>query len=148
MDMNDSRLDIPKALTKGLIAMIPIVGSVLAELIGYADSRYVDKRIQTLEQAVLDLGIKMDDFIERLRSVEDDEHKYFVVRNNIKHLCLSALPETVDMFNKALIEVIMKDEYGMAEYATEIIKQLNSEDIAILNGVAVLTQKDGVTDDR
>ena len=118
----------------GKIALsgFPIVGSVVNELVGYADMKKVHKRLDRLRKHLENDNIILNDFAERLNALENDEHKYYVVRNGIKHLCISALPETVDALNKALIEIIMKDEYGMAEHATEIIMQLNAEDIATL----------------
>ena len=123
---------IVKATLVGGISEIPIIGGVIAELVGYMDSRHVEKRISDLEQAVRGFGIAIEDFTEKLYALEADEHKYFVVRNNLKHLCTSALPETVDSLNKALIEIIMSENPSMAEYACEIIRQLNADDILLL----------------
>ena len=64
-----------------------------------------------------------------------------MVRNNLKFLCLSALPETVDSFNRALIEIIMSDQPTMAEYACEIIKQLNADDISLLKNIKRFKQQ-------
>ena len=123
---------IAKAALVGGISEIPIIGGVIAELVGYMDSRHVEKRISDLERAVREFGITIDAFTEKLYALESDEHKYFVVRNNLKHLCTSALPETVDALNKALIEIVMSENPSMAEYACEIIRQLNADDILLL----------------
>lgn len=132
MDYNNSKYDIPKSIAKIAFSVVPVFGSAIAELINYLDAKHIERRLLLLEQAVSQQDIAMDEFKQRLYTLEDDEHKYYVVRNNIKFLCLNALPETVDSFNKALIDTIMQDDYTMAEYATEIIKQLNSDDIATL----------------
>ena len=124
--------DIAKAVVVGAMSEIPIVGGVIAEVIGCLDQRYIEKRLSKLERTVRSLDILMSDFTERLYQLEKDEHKYYVVRNTLKFHCLSALPETVDSFNRALIEIIMSDQPTMAEYACEIIKQLNADDISLL----------------
>ena len=133
--------DIAKAVVVGAMSEIPIVGGVIAEVIGCLDQRYIEKRLSKLERTVRSLDILMSDFTERLYQLEKDEHKYYVVRNNLKFLCLSALPETVDSFNRALIEIIMSDQPTMAEYACEIIKQLNADDISLLKNIKRFKQQ-------
>ena len=133
--------DIAKAVVVGAMSEIPIVGGVIAEVIGCLDQRYIEKRLSKLERTVRSLDILMSDFTERLYQLEKDEHKYYVVRNNLKFLCLSALPETVDSFNRALIEIIMSDQPTMAEYACEIIKQLNADDISLLKNIKQFKQQ-------
>lgn len=135
--------DIAKAVVVGAMSNIPIVGGVIAEVIGCLDQRYIEERLSKLERTVRSLDILMSDFTERLYQLEKDEHKYYVVRNNLKFLCLSALPETVDSFNQALIEIIMSDQPTMAEYACEIIKQLNADDISLLKNIKRFKQKQG-----
>lgn len=133
LNIHDSNLDIPKGLVKIAFSCVPIVGSTIAELITYLDAKYIERRLTTLEDQVKKLNINLDDFTNRLIALDEDEHKYYVVRSNLKYLCLNALPESIDMLNMALIEIITQDEYGMAEHAAEIIRQLNSEDIAVLH---------------
>ena len=133
--------DIAKAVVVGAMSEIPIVGGVIAEVIGCLDQRYIEKRLSKLERTVRSLDILMSDFTERLYQLEKDEHKYYVVRNNLKFLCLSALPETVDSSNRALIEIIMSDQPTMAEYACEIIKQLNADDISLLKNIKRFKQQ-------
>ncbi len=132
MGYNDSDYTIPKSIAKIGFSTVPIIGSAIAELMNYLDAQYIEKRLCSLEQAVLQQGITIEEFRKYLLALDTDEHRYYVVRNNVKFLCLNALPETVDAFNKALIDTVMLDDYTMAEYATEIIKQLNSDDIATL----------------
>lgn len=134
MEGNEKK-DIAKAVVVGAMSNIPIVGGVITEVIGCLDQRYIEERLSNLERTVRSLDILMSDFTERLYQLEKDEHKYYVVRNNLKYLCLSALPETVDSFNRALIEIIMSDQPTMAEYACEIIKQLNADDISLLRNI-------------
>lgn len=135
MEQQNDDLEISKAVFKGVISNVPIVGSVIAELIGYLDSKYIARRLERLERTIRSHDILLSDFTERLYDLENDEHKYYIVRNNLKHLCLSALPETVDAFNKALIEIVMSEQPTMAEYACEMIKQLNADDISLLKSI-------------
>lgn len=140
MDINDGK-DIAKSIVVGAISNVPLVGGVVAELIGYLDQKYLEERLASLERTVRSLDILISDFIERLYALEKDEHKYYVIRNNLKFLCLSALPETVDSFNRALVEIVMNDQQTMAEYACEIIKQLNADDILLLKSIKAFQQK-------
>lgn len=133
--MQEHNAEIAKAVIRGAISNVPIVGSVISEVIGYLDSKYINERLEKLERTVRSLDILVSDFSEKLYALENDEHKYYVVRNNLKFLCLTALPETVDAFNKALIDIIMNDQPSMAEYACEIIKQLNADDISVLKTI-------------
>ncbi len=61
-----------------------------------------------------------------------NEHQIYVLRNNLKHLCISALPETVDAFIKALIDTIVGEKQEMSEEICEIIRQFNANDIELL----------------
>jgi len=131
---------------KFAIERIPIFGKLYNEIEDYIDSKHLEKRIQAIEIELSRIGIIMDDFIKRLNLALYDEHKYYLIRNTARHIFLFAPPATVDILNKALIEIVMNDEYSMAEHATEIIKQLNPDDIAFLKAVKKYkTQKE---DDR
>lgn len=112
---------------------IPVVCSVANELFAYFDSKSIEKRLKSLQTAVEAKNIEIEDLVTKINSL--DEHGLYVVRNNLKYLCLSALPETVDAFNEALIDYIMSEEQGMAEEACEIIRQFNANDINLLNKV-------------
>lgn len=133
--------DIINAVALGTLSEIPFIGGIVSELSGCIAQRHIEDRLQKLERTVRSLDILMSDFIERIYRLEENEHKYYVVRNNLKFICLSALPETVDALNKALIEIIMKDDITMAEYACEIIKQLNADDILLLKNIKRFQQQ-------
>lgn len=77
-----------------------------------------------------ELNIFIDDFA--IKASELDEHGTYVFRNNLKHLCLAALPETVHSLNGALIDFIMSEDREMSEEVCEIILQLNAKDINFL----------------
>ena len=108
---------------------IPIIGSWIFEVKDYIEIKHIIYRIQALEDTVEKLGYDLDTCRSNLSSLANNEHKYYVVRNNVKHLLTTALPETTDALNRAIIEIIMQDKYDMAEHAAEIIRQLNSVDI-------------------
>ena len=101
------------------------------------DSALIERRLSSLEERAMILGIRADQLSEQIKLIAENEHKYYVTRNNLKHLCLSALPETVDALNTAIIEIIMSDKYDMAEHACEIIQQFNAKDITFLSHVIV-----------
>ena len=129
MNFNSEKLALPKGIAKILLSPIPVVGSAIAETIGYFDDKYIEKRLLQLETKLKELAI-LDDFIEKLKTL--DEHNYFSFRNNLKFLLTSAIPETVDIFILALIDSIMSEAHDMAEEVCEIIKQLNANDIMAL----------------
>lgn len=109
---------------------VPIIASVYDELCSYWDSNSIKKRLQSLQDEVEKQDIALEDFEKRISELE--EHGQYVFRNNIKHLCLTAQPETTDMLNKAIIESVMSEPFGLAELACEILQQCNSDDIFFL----------------
>lgn len=147
MDRDDITLikdsELYESIIKGALGTIPIVGGVIVELWNYFDARLIERRLQNLEQAIQRQQIDISSFQNRLLSLSSDEHKFYCVRNNLRHLLLAGLPETVEVLNKSLIEMVMTDHYGMSEHACEIIRQLNADDIHFLELVAAF-QKEGV----
>lgn len=109
---------------------IPIISSVANELFSYFDNKNMEKRLHGLQDELEKKQISIDDFANHISRLE--EHSQYVVRNNVKHLCLSAQPETTDALNKAIIDLIMNEPYGLPEYACEILQQCNSSDIILL----------------
>ncbi|QNK40966.1 hypothetical protein [Caproicibacter fermentans] len=130
-----------KAILKGGLGKIPIVGGVVVEIWNYFDTHLIDRRLKALEKTIYQQHINIKDFQDRLLGLATDEHKYYAVRNNLKHMFLSALPETIDAFKKALIELVMTDNYSMPEHACEIIQQLNADDIYFMELISF--QKNG-----
>lgn len=139
LDVNNQRFDIPKAVIKVAFSSVPVVGSAISEMINYFDAKYIEIRLKALEDAVIAQKILMKNFIDRLNDLDDNEHKYYVVRNNLKHLCLEALPETVDAFNKSLIDIIMSESSEMPEQISEIIRELNANDITFCKELKLFT---------
>ena len=70
-----------------------------------------------------------------LKISDMNEHEQFVLRNNLKFLCLSALPDTVDLFIKLIIDYIATEEQELPEELCEIVRQCNSNDIKLLNNI-------------
>lgn len=124
-----------KAIFKGALGKIPIVGGVVVELWNYVDAHLIDRRLNALEETICQQHVNITDFQDRLLGLATDEHRFYAVRNNLKHMLLSALPETVDAYNKALIELVMTDNYSMSEHACEIIQQLNADDIYFMKQI-------------
>ncbi|KPU46020.1 hypothetical protein OXPF_05000 [Oxobacter pfennigii] len=101
------------ALVHPAFLAIPVISSVANELFSYFDSQSTEKRLKSLQDALEAKNIEIEIFKLKLNRL--DEHGTYVVRNNLKHLCLSALPETVDTFNLAMIDYIMNEEQAMTE---------------------------------
>lgn len=149
MNNSDQRFikdpDLYAALLKGALASIPIVGGVVVEVWNYIDARLIEKRIRNLESTLSDMKTNINEFKEALLRLNTDEHKFYAVRNSLKYLCLSAIPETADVLNKSLIELVMSDKYDMSEHACEIIQQLNADDINFLE-LIISFRKNGKRD--
>lgn len=123
------------------LAMAVPVCSVVKEIVEYFDNKSTEKRIKALQDKIEENGINIMDFSDRLNSL--NEHQAYVVRNNLKFLCVSALPETVNEFNQAFINYVMcEEEQNIFEELCEIIRQLNANDIKCLKKIkAVLENK-------
>ena len=109
---------------------IPIVSSVANELFSYFDNKSVELRLNCLENEIKKEGIPIEEFAVKVSEL--DEHGQYVVRNAVKHICLSAQPEVVDTINKAIIDLIMREPYGLPEHICEILQQCNADDIMLL----------------
>lgn len=115
------------------LVTVPIVASVYSEICSYWDSKSVDRRIQGLQNEAEKQGIEIEELGQHI--LELDEHGQYVLRNNLKHLCLAAQPETTDMLNKAIIDCVMKESFGLAEHACEILQQCNATDVTFLKWI-------------
>lgn len=113
-----------------LFLAIPVMASVANELFSFFESESTERRLHGIENELKKQGIGIESFAERISKLE--EHEQYVLRNNIKHLCLAAQPETTDMLNKAIVDCIMSESFGLAEHACEILQQCNSDDIILL----------------
>lgn len=112
---------------------IPVIASVSNELFAYFDSKSTEKRLLQLQEAVEHTGVEIPEFAEQVSKL--DEHGQYVVRNIVKHLCLSAPPEVTDTLNKAIIDLIMNEPHGMPEHICEILQQCNANDIKLLRRI-------------
>lgn len=112
--------------------LIPITSGVYNEVCGWMDAKSTEKRLHQLEVALQELGISIDSFREGVDKLE--EHDQYVARNNIKHLCVSALPEVTDMLIDSIIDYIMNDEqpHEMQEEILEILRDFNANDIQLM----------------
>lgn len=112
---------------------IPVIVSVSNELFSYFDSKSTEKRLLQLQNAVEHSGVEINAFAKQIAQL--DEHGQYVVRNTIKHLCLCAQPEVTETLNKAIVDLIMNEPYGMPEHICEILQQCNADDIALLRHI-------------
>lgn len=109
---------------------VPVIASVSNELCGYFDSKSVEKRLSELQKKIEEQLITIEEFRDRIDKL--DEHSQYVFRNNVKHLCLSALPETTETLIGCLISYIMEEARDMDEEICEIICSCNANDIILL----------------
>ena len=109
---------------------IPVVASVSNELCAYFDAKSVENRLLQLQQRIEEDAIAIEDLKRMVNAL--NEHSQYVVRNNLKHLCLSALPETTDVLIRCLISYIKEDNRDMDEEICEIICSCNANDIELL----------------
>lgn len=109
---------------------IPVIASVSNELCGYFDSKSVEKRLSELQKKIEEQLIAIEEFRDRIDKL--DEHSQYVFRNNVKHLCLSALPETTEALISCIISYIMEEDRDMDEEICEIICSCNANDIILL----------------
>ncbi len=121
------------SLVNPLFLTVPIVCSVVNELCIFFEKERVEARFDKLEKKLEEHDIGISEFVEKVKSL--DEHNSYALRNNLKHLCLSALPETVDLLNEAMIELVMSENHSLPELCCEVIRQLNANDVELLNNI-------------
>lgn len=109
---------------------IPIIASVCNELCTFFDAKCVERRLSQFQKKIEEQKIT----INKLQNSIDllNEHSQYVFRNNIKHLCLSALPETTDVLINCLISYLMNEKQNMDEELCEIICSCNANDVELL----------------
>lgn len=118
------------SLLNPIFMAIPIVSSVANELFSYFDSKSIENRLNSLQNEIEKEKIPLEKFAAKVSEL--DEHGQYVVRNAVKHVCLSAQPEVVDTINRAIIDLIMREPYGLPEHVCEILQQCNADDIKLL----------------
>lgn len=70
-----------------------------------------------------------------------NEHEQYVFRNNVKHLCLSTLPETTGVLIDCLISYLMNEKQDMDEELCEIVYSCNANDIELLRVIKQYMEK-------
>jgi len=118
------------SLVNPALLSIPVIASVSNELCAYFDTKSVEKRLLEFQKKLEEHSIT----IERLKDCVNQlsEHSQYVFRNNMKHLCLEALPETTEALITCLISYLMGDKQDMDEEICEIICSCNANDILLL----------------
>lgn len=109
---------------------IPVITSVNNELCGYFDSKGVEKRLLEFQRMIEEQSITIENLKNRINVL--DEHSQYVFRNNVKHLCVSALPETTETLINCLISYLMNANQDMDEEICEIVCSCNANDIRLL----------------
>ena len=109
---------------------IPIIASVYNESCAYFDAKSVEKRLLQFQKKIEEQAITINELQESIDLL--NEHSQYVFRNNIKHLCLSALPETTEPLIECLISYLMNEKQDMDEELCEIICSCNANDIELL----------------
>lgn len=118
--------------SKVSLSIIPIIGSLYSEVIGYMESERIEKRLVKLEQVCFMHKLPLDEIIERISSF--NEHEYYVLRNNLKYLLTSATPEGAEVLNQAVVSYIKYDSSRhFTEIISEIISNLNCDDLLLLS---------------
>ncbi|MCY6370249.1 hypothetical protein [Clostridium ganghwense] len=113
------------------LSLIPLVGSLYNELILYFDEKRINGRFQRIEDKLNKYELSIEDISKIIEKFKD--HEYYVLRNNLRNVITTSLPETVETYNNALIEYIMDESNrSMNEEVSEIISQLNKNDIELL----------------
>lgn len=118
------------ALLNPAFLTVPVIASVSNELCGYFDSKSVEKRLSEFQTKIDESLITIEELKDRIDRL--DEHAQYVLRNNVKHLCLSALPEATETLINCLISYIMEENRDMDEEICEIICSCNANDILLL----------------
>ena len=118
-DSQDSRpsvarplLNITSAIISALPAVdprflaVPVIASVVNEIGAFFDAASIERRLHELEVKLNEQTVSVDRLQERLECL--DEHGRYVFRNNLKHLCLTALPETTGTLINSMIAYLME----------------------------------------
>lgn len=143
-DVKKKSNEIGKAVIKGIVSEVPLVGGIVSEIWGYIESKAIENRIDLIEEEIKKQNLTNDifkEFIEKL-----DEHKYYFVRNNFKYYFLNCIPESTRELCQSIIKYIKSEDDELQEEICETIQQLNVHDInfiEILN--AYLTE--GIKDE-
>lgn len=110
---------------------IPVIAGVCNEIWGWNDASNIEKRLLEFQKALDEKNIEMEEFRNKVNILE--EHDQYVLRNNVRYLCISALPETTDALIDSMIDLIMKEEqHGINEEVCEILQEFNAIDIKLM----------------
>lgn len=122
-----------KSIVKSCLSLVPYIGGVINEVISYYDSKYLEMRLQKLENSIYTLGCSVEKFEEKINGL--DEHQYYCTRNNIRHLLTVALPETTDLLCHEIVKYVIGTTYDVEEVLCETIQELNAKDIDFLKHI-------------
>ncbi len=120
---------------------IPIVASVCNELCTFFDAKSVERRLLEFQKKMEEQEIAIQELQNNIDLLK--EHAQYVFRNNIKHLCLEALPETTELLIDCLISYLMNDKQDMDEELCEIVCSFNANDIELLKIIKQYMEEGG-----
>jgi hypothetical protein len=109
---------------------IPIIASVCNELCAFFDAKSVEKRLLEFQKKIEEQKLTIQELQNNIDLL--NEHEQYVFRNNIKYLCLEALPETTGLLIDCLISYITNEKQDMDEELCEIVCSFNANDIELL----------------
>lgn len=137
LDGIDSLANVLTAINPNL-AGITIITFVIKQIINYADSDDVIKRIKKLDKQLSNKEIDMEDFKNKILKLS--EHEKYIVKNNLKNILLNCIPETVDIYISIWIDLIMNDDSSIHEELCEILTSLNKNDLILLEMIKSFTK--------
>lgn len=121
------------SLIHPVLAGITIITYVIKQIIGYASSDDIVKRINKIEKELNNKKIDMEEFKSKI--LELSEHNVYVARNNLNNILLTCIPETVDLYISLWIDLIMNEENSAYEELCEILNSLNKNDLLLLKKI-------------
>ncbi len=137
LDGIDSLANVLTAINP-ILAGITIITFVIKQIINYADSDAVIKRIKKLDKQLSNKKIDMEDFKNKILKLS--EHEAYIVKNNLKNILLNCIPETVDIYISIWIDLIMNDDSSIHEELCEILTSLNKNDLILLEMIKSFTK--------
>lgn len=109
---------------------LTIITYVVKQIINYASSDDIVKRIHKIEKQLNNKKIDMEEFKSKILELSD--HNVYVARNNLNNILLTCIPETVDLYISLWIDLIMNEESSVYEELCEILNSLNKNDLLLL----------------
>jgi len=114
-------------------SLIPLISYIIKEVLIYNDPTDIEKRMNKLTEKLKKHKITNKEFKEKINSLT--EHNKYAVKNNLKNILISCIPEKVDLYLEILIDLIMNESQEMPEELCEIVNSLNVNDLNLLKAI-------------